>query len=172
MRTKQKLQKKAATDALTGLLNRASVLDEISSRLEAGAPKMQALLFIDIDGFKQVNDCRGHLFGDEVLRRTANELRRLFGAEAVVGRVGGDEFLVFLPDLLSRECAARQAGGVVQALSRCENSEDDGLCVTCSVGIALHEGGLIALEQLYERADSAMYSAKRRGRNRFAFYEA
>ncbi len=171
---KQQLQNKASTDTLTGLYNRESVFEGIEQALfdQRQHKTACALLFIDLDYFKQVNDTYGHQMGDRVLREAAMRLKQLFREEDIVGRVGGDEFLAFLRQAPSKMKVEERAKKVVQALDfrLLEDSVD--AKVTCSVGVAFSENkeGL-NLKTLYKQADEAMYCAKQQGRNRFCFYD-
>lgn len=172
IRHKQRLQKKANTDALTGLYNRESVWERISSNLENQQKgRTDALLFIDLDHFKQVNDHWGHQFGDKVLQKTADRLRQIFRETDIFGRIGGDEFIAYLKDVPSKEIVEKRAKEVVEALLFRYVEDETDVCVTCSVGIALCRNGETGLERLYEQADRAMYRAKECGRNRICFYE-
>ena len=172
VRYKQRLRKKAATDALTGLYNREAVLERITASLIQDTPEMlNALLFIDLDRFKQVNDQWGHQYGDKVLQETAERLRRLFRGDDIYGRIGGDEFLALLRRIPSRETAERRAQEIVETLPLHLTKGGKSVDVTCSVGVALCGNGDTSVERLYEQADKAMYRAKELGRNRFFFYE-
>ena len=172
MRHKQRLQKRAATDALTGLYNRENILECITACLDKAAPDFfNALLFIDLDQFKRVNDQWGHQYGDKVLQKTADRLRQIFRGDDIYGRIGGDEFLVFLRQIPSRETAELRAQEIVEALPLHLAEGGKVADVTCSVGVALCKNGEANVEQLYEQADKAMYRAKEQGRNRYFFYE-
>lgn len=167
-----RLIKKAETDTLTGLRNRSSVISHINRCLsEEGRDKNHALLFIDLDNFKQVNDRFGHPFGDEVLCAAANRLKGLFRGNDFLSRVGGDEFLVFMKYIRSLEDVEKRARQIVNLMSFQHPKGDNEIHVTCSVGISLYKGDGKTLEQLYEEADKAMYKAKEQGRNQIAFYD-
>lgn len=172
VRGQQQLQKKANTDALTGLSNRANVLEQVTDRLAKGAPHEQcALLFIDLDCFKQVNDRWGHRFGDKVLQRTAERLRQIFGADDVLGRIGGDEFLVFLNQVSSKEWVEGRARRLVEAMAFYRPECNSEICVTCSVGVALCRTVEASVDRLYEYADKAMYRAKEIGTDHVYFFD-
>lgn len=171
VRARQELQEKAVTDALTGLRNRENVLVSIAQCLaDSDKTHAHALLFIDLDSFKQVNDRWGHRLGDKILQKTAERLQKLFRKDDILGRIGGDEFLVFLKDVPSRADAEERARRVVEMLPfrYCEQEKD--VCITYSVGMAFCHGGEISVDQLCEQADQAMYRAKAQGRNRVFFY--
>jgi diguanylate cyclase (GGDEF)-like protein len=163
-RVQRELAYLAEHDALTGLVNRRAVTARLDELLAAG-PSGGALLLIDVDHFKDINDLRGHAVGDEVMRGLARLLREALPADAVVGRIGGDEFAVVLPD-----------GGSAAALRTAERLCDapsssplvvggDTLRVTVSVGAA-PLAGETDYEVLLAHADLALYEAKNAGRNR------
>ncbi len=153
------LRYQANTDALTGLMNRAAItaqLDKVLGREIATA------LFIDLDGFKQVNDRLGHERGDAVLVEAAARLATSLGHTAMIGRLGGDEFLAILPST-EQLVATATADTILAALNAPWPEE---AAITASIGIATSYEGEPA-EELLHRADTAMYEAKRRGRARW-----
>lgn len=150
------LRRLAATDPLTGLHNRAGVLDALELALSSNVDV--GVLFVDLDGFKSVNDRLGHDAGDQLLRSAATRLRALAGA-GVAGRVGGDEFVVVLPAPSSVEAVDALAREVQEALGDVEGSG-----CGASVGAAVVGGGSVTAEEAIARADEAMYRAKRSGR--------
>ncbi len=152
----------ALRDALTGLANRAlfdELLDAATRRLERSGD-VGALLFIDLDNFKGVNDVHGHLAGDAVLKATAARIRSVVRDADTVARFGGDEFAVLLADPTSRDAAARVAGAIRHAMSEPISVEENTrVSVTASVGIAVL-GTETAPSDAVARADEAMYEAK------------
>lgn len=128
-----------------------------------------AVLCIDLDRFKAVNDEHGHAAGDEVLATLARRMRAILRAGDTLARVGGDEFLAILPGPIRREDAALVAGKLVSACSEPVSRGDDRLQVGASVGIALAPEDGNQMESLLERADAAMYAAKHGGRSGWAF---
>ncbi|PPU72753.1 diguanylate cyclase [Xanthomonas cucurbitae] len=161
---------KASHDELTGLLNRAGILAALRSLLLGADPVVRplAVVLIDLDHFKQVNDQHGHLAGDAVLADVGRRLNALVRGDDRVGRYGGEELLALLPGL------HRGATHRLEALHRgiCGQYHIDGgsLQLTCSAGVAWQQPGE-TLEHLLARADAALYSAKRDGRNRIAYAE-
>lgn len=163
-----RLRRSAELDALTGTLNRRT-LDQWLVRCFGDAHrtgKDVSVLFVDLDHFKQVNDTHGHAAGDHCLRRTSAALRQVIGANDLLGRYGGEEFLIVLPGATSD--AARKLGECIRAEVQALPIEFNGkvLSITVSVGVATrwpHEQGQTAT---IERADKALYAAKRSGRNR------
>ena len=158
------LQYEASHDALTGLLNRGAVVEMLVEALVRGADggRSLAVVLIDLDHFKQVNDTHGHLTGDAVLVQCAQRLRRLAPGEALLGRYGGEELLAVWPGLGSDvDLDARFA----TLLEGHYTDGDKRLCVTCSVGVAWARHG-DDVSSLLRRADEALYRAKKAGRAR------
>lgn len=164
------LEYRADYDALTGLANRSRSIREIEALCRnASSDARPALLFLDLDGFKAINDRYGHERGDQTLREVANRLRRAADDEVVIGRLGGDEFVAALPDARSREAvldlATRLRAAILEAPTRAEISFD------VSIGAAIHEPEQSYLDVL-AAADAAMYAAKgTTQRFRFASHE-
>ncbi len=156
-------------DALTRLPNRVLFQQRLDEALQApGAADRVAILFCDLDRFKQVNDVHGHAAGDELLRQAAERLRCATRPGDVVARLSGDEFAVLLEALESPEQAADVAAAVVAALAAPFRVDGLDLRVTTSVGVAVHRGQEAAADALLRAADGAMYVAKQRGRNQVA----
>ncbi|WAC73397.1 diguanylate cyclase [Roseateles sp. SL47] len=160
----------ASSDALTGLPNRRELDRALDSALarqrrHAREGRAMALLFLDVDGFKKINDSHGHSVGDEVLRAFAHCLRRTVRASDLVARLAGDEFIAVLEDLNRPDEAASVAAKIVEAV---RNERMAGLSVTTSVGVATLADGEAPARDLMALADRALYQAKRAGRNGFA----
>ncbi|TFB87517.1 bifunctional diguanylate cyclase/phosphodiesterase [Cryobacterium algoricola] len=157
-------------DPLTGLANRMLFASELDSAVSTCAEgSCTAVMFCDLDNFKQVNDVLGHGAGDELLRQIAVRLRGCLGAEATIGRLGGDEFAVLARELPGHEEAVHLAHRVVDSLNRPFHVSGHDLRITASVGVAVHNGPGDGGERLLAAADTAMYDAKRTGRNQVAF---
>jgi diguanylate cyclase len=172
-RTLDEVTKANETDALTGLPNRLVLFERLfeASVETKRRGRRLAVLFIDLNGFKQVNDTRGHAVGDEVLKQAAQCLVASTRATDTVSRYGGDEFLVLLTDI-SRGDAAIAAGRVVEALTFPVHVGEVELWLTASVGISIYPDDAEDAKSLVDRADAAMYRAKRRGQGDggYAFY--
>ena len=149
-------------DSLTGLANRSFVLESLSTQLAAKQPL--ALLFIDLDGFKSINDTLGHLAGDDALITVANRLEATGREDALVGRMGGDEFVVMIPMTQFETIETLQDYGdtIVQSVSEAMIAAGEPAQLGASVGIAVHDG-VMGADQLVSLADDAMYEAKREG---------
>ena len=163
----------ARYDELTALPNRVNFRDEIGRLLatQQGSDHMSALLFVDLDQFKQVNDTLGHPCGDQLLCAVANRLREMLRPEDFVARFGGDEFVVFQQNINSPEDAAALARRIVERLSERYRIDNHLVEIGASVGIALTspEGGVSA-DTLLKNADMALYRAKADGRGTFCFF--
>ena len=172
------LEQLALYDGLTGLPNRSGFLEALERALQQARRRVVrgALLFIDLDHFKNVNDTRGHAAGDEHLRLVAQQLQSVMRTGDTLARLGGDEFVVLLPDL-GPETEAASRGAMLaaerlrQALARLPATGADALPTTMSVGVALFPGEHQTADDLLREADTAMYRAKSQGRNRTAFFE-
>ncbi|MFK4510161.1 EAL domain-containing protein [Bradyrhizobium daqingense] len=167
-----KISHLARYDELTALPNRVSFRDEIERLLASAhhAEQLSALLFIDLDQFKQVNDTLGHPCGDQLLCAVANRLREMLRPEDFVARFGGDEFVVFQQNLSSPEDAASLARRIVERLSERYRIDNHLVEIGASVGIALTAPDGTSADTLLKNADMALYRAKADGRGTFCFF--
>jgi diguanylate cyclase (GGDEF)-like protein len=164
----------ATHDPLTGLPNRALLEDRLGQALARAArtESRVALLFCDLDGFKEVNDTYGHKVGDEALREVANRLTDGRRRADTVARLGGDEFIILLPDLEDGRSAGRLVAELcLEALRKPIDVHGLSLKLGMSIGIALYPDAGASASQLMACADVAMYKAKRRGKGRYVFLE-
>lgn len=172
-RTEQELRYLANYDTLTGLPNR-SMLSERLARAVVRARRQGtrvAVLFLDLDRFKDINDSLGHAAGDRILKSAAARLLATVRPQDTVARLGGDEFTVILEDLEDRRHAEEVAQRVLDAfLAALEVEGRSEIIITPSIGISLYPDHALVPTDLLKYADTAMYSAKERGRNTFAFY--
>src|SRR5690606_22002472 len=166
-RAEQELRYLANYDTLTGLPNRA-LLSERLSRAIVRARRQQAriaLLFLDLDRFKDINDSLGHAAGDRILRAAAVRLQEIVGHGHTVARLGGDEFTVVLESIGSHEDAERMATRVIEAFEApLEIDADLDVTISPSIGISLYPDNALAPSDLLKHADTAMYQAKAAGR--------
>lgn len=163
-----RLQQLALYDSLTGLANRTLLLDRLQSALQRASRDQQplALLYLDLDRFKQVNDNFGHTVGDLLLQQTAQRILQVVRQTDTVARFGGDEFVVLLEQLHQADTALLVAEKIRQALARPFLLADQQLLISPSIGLALFPQHGTDSRQLIQRADSAMYQAKRDGGDR------
>lgn len=164
----------ASRDALTGLPNRMLLSDRLAGAIRAAGRRrgQLAVLFLDLDRFKQVNDSLGHGAGDRLLRVVAKRLAESVRGSDTVSRQGGDEFVVLLSELHGREDAAAVADKILAAVSEPSRIGVQELHVTASIGIAVYPDDGEDAETLLKNADIAMYYAKDRGRNDYQFFTA
>jgi diguanylate cyclase (GGDEF)-like protein/PAS domain S-box-containing protein len=174
-RFEQRLAYEAEHDQLTGLVNRATFLRELERRATGGRPP--AVLFVDLDGFKDINDTYGHRYGDAVLEAVADMLRRSISGADLAGRLGGDEFAVALTPPPHTgpsghaDLAASVADHLLAELASPVTVDGRMLQVRASIGIAVPDDAGTAAADLLHRADLAMYAAKRRGNHDAEFYD-
>ena len=169
----ERIEQLAHFDTLTGLPNRFLFrrrAEDAIAQIRHGEPPI-ALLFLDLDRFKDVNDTQGHEAGDRLLQAIAGRLRACVRGSDLVGRLGGDEFLVLLRDVERPEDAAVVARKIIAAIAEPVTLAHGDAKIGCSIGIALHGPGNADLEALLRAADTAMYAAKDAGRNTFEFYD-
>jgi diguanylate cyclase (GGDEF)-like protein len=155
-------------DGLTGLSNRRHFLEVLAKRLDAH--ESAAVLFIDLDGFKPVNDTYGHDFGDTILVAIADRLANALDQDALVGRLGGDEFAVLLGAHGGDTTIAARAGTIVEAISAPITVRGITVGVGASIGISLSPRDASDVSGMLRAADIAMYHAKRTARGSFQFF--
>jgi diguanylate cyclase (GGDEF)-like protein len=159
-------------DSLTGLPNRLQFLDSLNQAIaqHERLHKHFALMFVDLDRFKPVNDTWGHHVGDMLLMAVAKRLRVAMRRTDILARLSGDEFTVIESRLLKQDDAARLAGKLITTLNRPFRLEGHLIEIGASAGIAVYPDDATTGEALLQCADAAMYRAKAAGRNRFCFY--
>lgn len=166
----QQFRLRALRDSLTGLLNRAAIMEALERAIAEHGPGSHelALLYLDVDHFKEINDNLGHAVGDEVLKVFASRLQRSVRTSDVVARLGGDEFVILLQHLSSSEHASEVAAKVIEAMTEPLQIRQYSLAVSTSIGVAMLDAQTPCPETLLEKADQALYQAKQAGRNRFS----
>lgn len=167
---KKELEDKADTDLLTGLTNKLATERKIKDYM-ARNPDAQSMLFIlDVDNFKKINDTMGHAFGDEVLRSLGQQITAIFRATDIIGRVGGDEFMIFLKGVSDDDAIRKEAKKVENFFRNFQAGEYVKYAATASIGVAIYPQEGSDFETLYKAADQGLYKAKKRGKNQLAFY--
>lgn len=166
------LQQKAERDLLTGLYNKMTTELRMKAVTEAAAEAkiMGAFLLIDLDSFKNVNDKLGHAFGDAVLAEVAHELLALFQESDVVGRIGGDEFAVYINNLPNEKIAIQKAQQICHRFHCMYTGLKNDYKISGTIGIAMFPAHGKNFAELYQNADSAMYYAKAQGKDSYAVY--
>lgn len=161
----------ALHDGLTGLPNRALLMERLGQlvAISAREPRQIALMFLDLDGFKRVNDTFGHEMGDQVLKTVSTRLVGLLRTSDTVARMGGDEFVILLDNPESRESVALVATRVIEDINAPMSFDGKLAHVGISIGIAVFQNDGASLAALLKKADAAMYAAKAAGKNTFCF---
>jgi len=184
-RVENSLRREAERDILTGLYNRRKIeaelkefllkisVDNQTSLQTTNLPIMDlhCMMIIDLDGFKTVNDIYGHPEGDTLLKRIAQELALIAGEENLVGRLGGDEFLFLFKNITGINEAAHIAEKINKVIGQIAQENEKWSSISVSVGVAMFGCETYSFNELYKRADEALYKAKKLGKNRVVFYE-
>jgi len=167
----RELEDKADTDLLTDLYNKAATERKIQEYLESN-PNSRGLMFIlDIDNFKKINDTMGHAFGDTLLKTLGKEIKAEFRVSDIIGRTGGDEFMVFLKNVNDDVIVEREANRITRFFHNFKAGGDYvKYSATASIGAAIFPDDAKTFKELYVAADTALYKAKKRGKNQLVFF--
>ncbi|MFW5501428.1 MULTISPECIES: EAL domain-containing protein [unclassified Maridesulfovibrio] len=170
--SQRKIQHQAYHDALTGLPNRTLLVDRIRKAIASSKDNNSciALLFIDLDNFKNINDSLGYVIGDSVLQQAATRIREFINEKDTVSRIGGDEFVIMLKDLQDKHDAAVMADKLISLFAQSFNVNSHQFTITPSIGIALYPDDGETPYSLVRNADTAMNKAKQEGRNRYHLF--
>jgi diguanylate cyclase (GGDEF)-like protein/PAS domain S-box-containing protein len=170
---REAIERLAFHDSLTGLPNRVSFLESLGRAIaRAGTEhRMLALLYLDLDDFKPVNDAMGHAAGDALLIAVAERMRGAVRKTDTVARLGGDEFAVLLTDVGHPDVAGALAGKLVDRIGQPYMLDRRRISVGASIGISLYPRDGATIDELLRHADAAMYAAKADGRRRYRFYD-
>ena len=160
----------ASKDSATGLMNKRAIMEYAALKLEEADGKQLSFMVIDIDDFKNINDTYGHLFGDQVIFRTAETIKRVVGFRGTVARFGGDEFVVLLEDC-DDETVHNVLKTIYGEVSLLFKDTHAALHITISTGISSYPKDGNSYEKLFKRADKALYVAKGNGKNNYVFYD-
>jgi len=171
--TAARLRELASSDPLTGLTNRNLLYDRAGQALVHShrTGSKIAFLFLDLDAFKPINDALGHAAGDQVLKEVANRLKGCVRESDTVARVGGDEFMVLLTELKTKDEAASIAEKITRTLSRVIHVGAEQCYVGVSIGISIYPDDGNSVEALVQQADQAMYQAKESGKGHSEFFQ-
>jgi diguanylate cyclase (GGDEF)-like protein len=169
----QHLTFRAENDSLTGLPNRALFYDRLETAMARcrRSGKLMALLYLDIDHFKAINDNLGHAAGDELLREFGQRLQKCMRASDTVARLGGDEFTVIMEDFASEENAERVMDKLMGVFGHPYEIAGRDITATVSLGVTYFRGGELQPDGLVIEADAALYEAKRRGRDGYWIHQ-
>ncbi|MFT5533370.1 MAG: diguanylate cyclase (GGDEF)-like protein/PAS domain S-box-containing protein [Burkholderiaceae bacterium] len=159
----------AQVDSLTGLLNRAGFEKKLAQALDGARSEqaLMALLYLDIDHFKSINDTHGHLVGDALLKAFSGRLSRALRSVDTIARLGGDEFTVIMEDITHTDDAEKTAGKIVDSMRALFKLEGLPLSITASIGVAFCPGTPMDAKDLIRQADEMLYQAKASGRNQY-----
>ncbi|RBW68915.1 sensor domain-containing diguanylate cyclase [Bacillus taeanensis] len=166
------MEKRAAYDALTSLANRQFFIEHLTEKIHKSKKLNQSftVMFIDLDGFKLINDTFGHDLGDVLLQEVGERIKSTVRSQDVAARYGGDEFVILFPDITSKEHAAQAAKRLIEVLNEAYLVKGKTLSVGASVGISFFPSHGETAEELLKHADLAMYQSKKQGKNTYNFY--
>lgn len=171
------MENRMLCDSLTGLLNKETACKRIEEFLESdesnshNADKLHALMIIDIDNFRVINDTLGHTFGDSVIQEFASDIKSSFRDTDIVGRIGGDEFIILMKNVTIKS-ASKKAGRLCRSLVKKYSIHKRNISLSCSIGVAFFGKDADCFDDLYQYADIAMYSAKVNGRCSYELYDS
>ncbi|MGE5626683.1 MAG: EAL domain-containing protein [Solirubrobacterales bacterium] len=170
-KTKNKMQHIAFHDFLTGLPNRMLFIEKLNNAIMTAdsMDKMLAIMFLDLDGFKMINDTMGHLAGDLLLGAVSNRLVEQLGEGVSIARVGGDEFIILIEDIINHDEVKFAADNILKCFNQHFKIQEQDFFITTSIGISTYPADGNDAEVLIKNADIAMYSAKGKGRNQYVF---
>lgn len=171
----KRLEHESLHDALTGLPNRLHLSNTLNDLLRSSSGKSEyflALLFLDLDRFKIINDSLGHHIGDLFLIEVAKRLKSCLRAEDMVARLGGDEFCILMPNINSKNIALKLSARILEELKRKVEVANHSLITSASIGVRLASTSEGSAESIMSDADAAMYQAKHQGKNRFCLFDA
>ena len=171
-RVSQELRSKAERDSLTMLYNRRTASQKIGEMLQHAAEgEKAAMLLVDVDDFKLINDAYGHMFGDVVLQEMAAELQKIFRSDDIVARVGGDEFLIFMRSIRESSIAVERAEKINEIFQTVLSQNINGGKSSCFVGIAYFPEDGTSYDELFRHSDLALYKAKQNKQKRYEIYD-
>ncbi|MGB5824250.1 MAG: sensor domain-containing diguanylate cyclase [Proteocatella sp.] len=171
---KTEFKDRLAKDPLTGLYNKVATeeLIDVFLKKNSGNSQNHAFLMIDVDDFKAINDNLGHAFGDEVISEISRSLKGIFRETDIVGRIGGDEFVVFMKNLKNVNEADKKAEEICRTFARKYEKQESSHNISSSIGICLSPIYGTTYKELYKNADKSLYTAKRRGKNTYSHYDS
>ncbi len=167
---KKRLEEKSQIDLLTKCYNKVTTETMIKDTLEQEENEEHVLFIVDIDNFKAINDNLGHFFGDKVLSEVASKLKQNFREEDLVGRLGGDEFIVFLKNTKDKKLIEERAIAISEAFKNSYSGEQGDYKISGSIGIACYPSAGESYEDLYASADKALYQSKLKGKDCYSIY--
>ena len=172
MNEKERYNHMAHHDLLTGLPNRLSLMKMLHEKTSDLTPIPFAFMFLDLDGFKEINDSYGHRFGDKLLIQIAKLMKEIFPDDTFIARTGGDEFVIILMCHLEHDMVTATMNRLITTLNYPLHIESVDVYITASVGIAMYPENTTSVDMLFQEADAAMYNAKKMGKNTYSFYHS
>ncbi|MDD7794682.1 ABC transporter substrate binding protein [Clostridium sp. 'White wine YQ'] len=166
----EQIRRMAYYDSLTGLVNRSNFEIQVANKIKDTKNK-SALIFMDLDNFKNINDSFGHTLGDELIIQVANILKNIINEKGIVGRLGGDEFLILLTDIKDNSYVENMLDEIINRFNKKILIDEGSISTSASFGIALYPTDGDNFEYLLKNADTAMYKAKEYGKRKFVFFE-
>lgn len=160
---------KLGRDPLSTLLLRGPFVHAVEKQLAELNGELKVMIMLDVDDFKEINDCYGHKVGDEVIAKVGDVLNQHFHQNDLCGRLGGDEFAIFLSDMPNNAIVEERVKVVLQALTQIPQEMGWEMKITCSMGVVSTRQRNLDFDRLYILADEALYTAKRNGKNQFVF---
>ncbi|MEG2118385.1 MAG: diguanylate cyclase, partial [Clostridia bacterium] len=168
----ERLEVKVNSDSMTGIYNKSALVQLTNKILRENQDKRHALIVIDIDNFKGLNDTLGHAFGDVVLIESAAKLKSIFRGNDIVGRMGGDEFAVVMENIPDKNLALKKAAEISKTIRQTYSGQKNDYSISCSIGVVIiEENNTDPFETLYRKADAALYQAKECGKDMFVLYD-
>lgn len=165
------LETQATRDPLTGVLNKAVTGNKINTLIEEFPDAFHLLMIVDIDDFKYINDTYGHIIGDEILSYVTKNIRKVFNQSELIGRIGGDEFVVFIGNVLNEADILLKANTLRSILISPYKTKNESISVSGSIGVSIYPKDGKNYQELLECADKALYVTKGNGKNGFTVYE-
>jgi diguanylate cyclase (GGDEF)-like protein/PAS domain S-box-containing protein len=164
------LEYKATRDPLTGVYNKEITIKKIDKFIAGNKNSMHMLMFIDFDDFKRINDTYGHLLGDKVLTYIIGRIKEIFSEGEIIGRIGGDEFVVFVGNITDMDEVMSKANKLSEALNTTYECSNHSIHISGSIGVATYPEAGLHYEQLMDSADKALYRVKEQGKKSFMLY--
>lgn len=171
----EELKKMAENDPMTGIYNKKTtenlIIEKLSQNSGGKDGSIDALIMLDLDDFKNINDLMGHLFGDAVISEVAAGIKETFRSSDIIGRIGGDEFIIYMKDIPNREIAERKTREACSIIRKMRSGEVKEFLISASAGIAFCPDHGKSFDQLYNKADIALYRAKDLGKDNVILYD-